>query len=64
MGVKQGEAMAAVLFILVMQAMAETLTPLWEEAKIATPEFRFHKERRAFCGKMKGQNVKTKGTMF
>jgi hypothetical protein len=27
MGVKQGNAMAAVLFILVMQVMAETLTP-------------------------------------
>jgi hypothetical protein len=54
MGVKQGDAMAAVLFILVMQAMTETLTPLLEEAKIATPEFRFHKETRAFYGKMKG----------
>jgi hypothetical protein len=64
MGVKQGDAMAAVLFILVMQAMAETLTPLWEQANIATPEFRFHKETKAFFGKMKGQNYKTKGTMF
>jgi exonuclease III len=64
MGVKQGDAMAAVLFILVMQAMAETLSPLWEDAKIATPEFRFHKETRAFYGKMKGQNVKTKGSIF
>jgi hypothetical protein len=64
MGVKQGNAMASVLFILMMQATAETLTPLWEEAKIATPEFRFHKETRAFYRKMKGQNVKTKGTMF
>jgi exonuclease III len=64
MGVKQGDAMAAVLFILVMQAMAETLTPLWEAANIATPQFRFHKETKAFYGKMKGQNYKTKGTMF
>jgi hypothetical protein len=49
-----------------MQAMAETLTPLWEQAKqIATPEFRFHiKETKKFYGKMKGQNFKTKGTMF
>jgi hypothetical protein len=64
MGVKQGDAMAAVLFILVMQSMAETLTPLWEKANIATPQFRFHKETKAFYNKMKGQNYKTKGTMF
>jgi hypothetical protein len=64
MGVKQGDAMAAVLFILVMQAMAETLTPLWDSANIATPQFRFHKETKSFYGKMKGQNYKTKGTMF
>jgi hypothetical protein len=64
MGVKQGDAMAAVLFILVMQAMAETLTPLWEEASIVSPEFHFHKETKACYGKMKGQNVKTKGTTF
>ena len=64
MGVKQGNAMAAVLFILVMQAMAETLTPLWELANIATPEFRFHKETKSLYGKMKGQNYKTRGTKF
>ena len=58
-GVKQGDAMAAVLFIIVMQAMAETLTPLWQEAEIVTPEYRFHKETKACYGKMKGQNTKT-----
>jgi hypothetical protein len=63
-GVKQGDAMAAVLFILVMQAMTETLTPLWEQAEIATPEFRFHKETKSFWGKLKGQNFKMKGTKF
>jgi hypothetical protein len=47
-----------------MQAMAETLTPLWEQANITTPEFCFDKEMKAFYGKMKGQNLKTKGTMF
>jgi hypothetical protein len=42
-GVKQGDVMAAILFIIVMQAMAETLMPLWLETEIATQEFRFHK---------------------
>jgi hypothetical protein len=36
-GVKQCDAMAVVLFIIVMQAMAETLTPLWQQVEIATP---------------------------
>ncbi len=36
-GKKEDKAMAAVLFIIVMQAMAETLTPLWERAEIANP---------------------------
>ncbi len=63
-GVKQGNAMAAVLFIIVMQAMAKTLTPLWQQAEIATPEFRFHKETKSCYGKMKGQCTTTKGTAF
>ena len=42
--------------------MTETLMPLWQEAEIATPEYRFHKETRACYGKLKGQNKKTKGT--
>jgi hypothetical protein len=63
---KQGDVMADVLFILVMQAMAETLTPLWEQARIAIPEFLFHKETNKLYGKMKGKGkkFKTKGTMF
>ncbi len=52
--------MAVVLFIIVMQAMAETLIPLWIEAEIATPEFRFHKESKSCYGKMKGQSTTTK----
>jgi hypothetical protein len=63
-GVKQGNDMAAVLFIIVMQAMAETLTPLWQHAEIVTPEFRFHKETKSCYGKMKGQCTTTKGTAF
>jgi hypothetical protein len=63
--VKPGDVMDAVLFILMMQDMAETLTSLREEGEIATPPgLCFHKEIKAFYGKMKGQNVKMKGTMF
>jgi hypothetical protein len=56
--------MATILFILLMQAMAKTLAPLWEQAGIATPKFHFHKEMKSLYGKMKGQNYKTKGTIF
>jgi hypothetical protein len=38
-GVKQGDAMAAVLFIIVMQVMATTRMLLWQQAEIVTPEF-------------------------
>jgi hypothetical protein len=31
-GVKQGDAMVTVLFIIVMQAMAEMMMPLWQQA--------------------------------
>jgi hypothetical protein len=60
-GVKQGDTMAAVLFILVMQAMAETLTPLWTQAEIKTPQYRFHRETESYRGRMKGQGLKAKG---
>jgi hypothetical protein len=63
-GFNQGYAMSAVLFIIVMQAMAETLTPLWQQAEIIIPEFRFHKETKSCYGKMKGQCTTTKGTAF
>jgi hypothetical protein len=63
-GVKQGTVMAAVLFILVMQAMAETLTPLWTQAKIKMPQYRFHKETKSYRGRMNGQGLTAKGTSF
>jgi hypothetical protein len=33
-------------------------------SKHCNPELHFQKETKAFYGKMKGQNVKRKGTMF
>jgi hypothetical protein len=56
--------MAIVQFIIVMQVMAETLMPLWQHAKIATPEFRVHNETKVGYGKMKGQSTLTKRTDF
>ncbi len=49
-GVKQDDAMAAVLLILAMEAMAETLAPLWKQAEIKTPQYRFHKETATYRG--------------
>jgi hypothetical protein len=48
--VKQGDSMAALLFILVMQVMAETLTPLWMQTKIKTPQYQFYKETESYRG--------------
>jgi hypothetical protein len=48
MGINQGHAIAAtILFILVMQALAESLAPLWDQASITTPKFHFHKETKS-----------------
>jgi hypothetical protein len=47
-------------WLIVMQAMSETLIPLWQQAKIVTPELRFDKESKSCYGKMKEQNTTTK----
>jgi hypothetical protein len=39
-GVKQGDNMAPVLFLFLMQALSETLEKEWNENKIAIPEFK------------------------
>lgn len=62
MDVRQGDAVAIVLFIVVMQAMGKTLMLLWKQSQVVTPEFRFHKEAKACHDKMKGQNFNIKET--
>jgi hypothetical protein len=44
--------------------MAETLTPLWTQAKIKTPQYGFHKEMESYRGRMNGQGLKAKETTF
>ena len=63
-GVKQGDAMAPVLFIVLMQAMAETLKSEWEEADIQAKELRHFKDTPTHRGRMHGQDWKAKGTPF
>ena len=43
-GVKQGDNLAPVLFLFVMQAAMETLQPIWQEHNISTPSFEWRPE--------------------
>ena len=63
-GVKQGDNMAPVLFLFLMQAMAETLEAEWLKEGIKIPEFRYHKETKCVKGRMRAQSTKAKGTAF
>jgi hypothetical protein len=63
-GVKQGNAMALVLFIILMQAMAERLEEEWETADIQSVDFRHFKDSPKHRGCMHGQDWKAKGTTF
>jgi hypothetical protein len=63
-GVKQGDAMAPVLFIVLMQAMAETLEDEWEAADIQSVDLRHFKDTDKHRGRMHGQAWNTKGTAF
>jgi hypothetical protein len=62
LGVKQGDNMALVLFLFLMQAMAEALEKEWSENEIDIPQFRhFEKTER---GRLLGQAWKMKGKLF
>jgi hypothetical protein len=63
-GVKQGNAMAPVLFIVLMQAMAETLEDKWKAADIQTVDLSHFKDTQKHRGRMHGQDWKAKGTTF
>jgi hypothetical protein len=61
-GVKQGDNMAPVLFLFLMQALAETLEKEWKNNNIAIPEFRHFPNSRK--GRLLGQDWKAKGKAF
>jgi hypothetical protein len=63
-GVKQGDAMVPVLFIVLMQAMAETLEEEWEAADINSIDLPYFKDSPKHRGHMHGQAWNTKGTPF
>eukprot|EP00978_Attheya_sp_CCMP212_P004001 scaffold8535_cov32-Attheya_sp.AAC.1 len=63
-GVKQGDAMAPVLFLFLIQAFAETLEEEWEEAEIDIPTFNYHENRVKPIGRLVGQRSLSKGTLL
>jgi hypothetical protein len=63
-GVKQGNAMAPVLFLFLIQAFAETLEEEWEEANIDIPTFNYHENRVKLIGRLVGQRSLSKGTLL
>eukprot|EP00978_Attheya_sp_CCMP212_P017788 scaffold47921_cov55-Attheya_sp.AAC.5 len=63
-GVKQGDAMAPVLFLFLMQAFAETLEDSWEEAEIEVPTYNYCPNRENPIGRLINQRTKSKGTLL
>jgi hypothetical protein len=63
-GVKQGDAMAPVLFLFLMQAFAKTLEDSWEEAEIKVPTFNYHRNRDNPIGRLVNQRSQSKGTLL
>jgi hypothetical protein len=63
-GVKQGDAMAPVLFLFLIQAFAETIEEEWEKAEIEIPSFNFHRNRERPIGRLVGQRTQSKGTLI
>jgi hypothetical protein len=64
-GVKQGDAMAPVVFFIVlMQAMAGTLEEEWKEADIQSVDLHYFKDMPKHQGYMHGQAWNAKGTTF
>jgi hypothetical protein len=65
-GVQQGDNMAPILFLFVMQAFSETLEDKWEkEWGLTKPTYRFHRSKKAReHGRLLAQDCKAKGTFF
>ena len=65
-GVKQGDNLAPVLFLFVMQAAMETLDNVWREHNITTPSFSWQPEveDEPNAGTLTGQKPKRTGSLF
>eukprot|EP00978_Attheya_sp_CCMP212_P034588 scaffold145570_cov33-Attheya_sp.AAC.1 len=63
-GVKQGDAMAPVLFLFLFQAFAETLEEEWEDSDIDIPTFNYHENREKPIGRLAGQRSQSKGSLL
>ena len=65
-GVKQGDNLAPVLFLFVMQAAMETLDNAWRDYNIITPSFSWQPETEdePTTGTLVGQNPKRSGSLF
>jgi hypothetical protein len=65
-GVQQGDNMAPILFLFVMQAFSETLEDKWEkEWGLTKPTYHFHRSKKAReHGRLLAQDCKAKGTFF
>eukprot|EP00978_Attheya_sp_CCMP212_P040944 scaffold229102_cov58-Attheya_sp.AAC.1 len=63
-GVKQGNAMAPVLFLFLIQAFAETLEEEWEDADIDIPTFNYHENREKPIGRLVGKRSQSKGSLL
>ena len=64
-GVQQGDNMAPILFLFIMQAFSEILERKWtSEWDMEPPDFRFLPTKNVERGRLLGQNAKTSGTPF
>jgi hypothetical protein len=64
-GVQQGDNMAPVLFVFLMQAFAETLEKKWKgEWGINSLQYRYLKQVNAIRGRLRAQSTTTAGTVF
>jgi hypothetical protein len=64
-GVQQGDNMAPILFVFLMQAFAESLEEKWKtEWGLESPQYRYMQSKRTQRGRLLGQNSKAIGVSF
>eukprot|EP00978_Attheya_sp_CCMP212_P004868 scaffold10680_cov64-Attheya_sp.AAC.12 len=64
-GVKQGNAIAPLLFFFLIQGFAEMLEEEWEDADVGIPTFNYHENRESPIGRLVGhQRTQSKGSLL